>query len=165
MTARQFAAFDFVHVGPIEVERGPYGHIGEFTSQSRYPDAETAPLHAYGAGPFCRFEIAQRRNEAGLDILTLDGHPVYAGECENLAKRLGPSGYGAISSRSCFKGGQPANCRVNASVLSAARAGQVIDLWFRPMSCSVADRRGAETQQIRSLSPAWNKSKSATSTV
>jgi hypothetical protein len=150
---------DFHHVGRIEPERAPDGATLELMPQVRYKDAVTTPLHAYGSGPFCRFRIGRSCREPGLYVLTLEDDPVYAGECVDLSQRWGPNGYGGISPRNCFRGGQPTNCRVNAAILTAAKEGRRIDLWFSAFDGDTMDRRLAETHLIQSLTPPWNRAK------
>jgi hypothetical protein len=128
--ARIFAARDFEHLGTIDIERGKDGEVLTFMPQTRYTDASTVALHAYGGGPFCRFRIGRKRHDPGLYVLTLNDVLVYAGECVHVGKRWGPNGYGGISPRNCFHGGQPTNCRVNAAILTEALQGSRIDLWF-----------------------------------
>src|SRR5689334_382312 len=101
MTPLQRIGFTFEHIGPIEPERDGSGVHVAYLPQQRYQDAATAKLHAYGAGPFCRFRIGRKRREASLYVVMLDQQPVYAGECVNLEMRWGPNGYGGISPRNC----------------------------------------------------------------
>lgn len=159
MSVRNFVGRDFQHIGQINPERDRSGAFLELSPQDRYKDAGTTPLHAYGSGPFCRFRIGRDRREPGLYVLTLDGEPVYAGECVDLGKRWGPNGYGGISSRNCFRGGQPTNCRVNAAILQAIMEGRKIDLWFCPFDGDRGERRSTETELIQSLVPPWNRAK------
>lgn len=157
--ARTFADRDFEHLGTIELDRGDDGEIRTFMPQARYRDASVGALHAYGAGPFCRFRIGRQRHDAGLYVLTLDDVPVYAGECVDVGKRWGPNGYGGISPRNCFQGGQPTNCRVNAAILVEALRGCRIDLWFMIFHGTRDERLAVETALIRKLNPAWNRAK------
>jgi hypothetical protein len=89
VTRRRFADWDFDAIGRIEPERGRTGAYIELLPQARFRDVATAKLHAYGAGPFCRFRIARKRREPGLYVLMLDDAAVYAGECVDLEKRWG----------------------------------------------------------------------------
>lgn len=161
MNIRAVAGMMFEHIGQIVPQRDEAGLLLEFMPQGAYRDAATAKLHAYGSGPFCRFRIARSRREAGLYVLSLDDVPVYAGECLDLSKRYGPNGYGGISPRNCFDGGQPTNCRVNAAILSATKASHRLDLWFAALSSSRDERLAAETQLIQALHPTWNRAKLA----
>ena len=159
MSRRLIAEWDFELIGRIEPERNGTSAYLELMPQSRYEDAATAKLHAYGSGPFCRFRVARKRREPGLYVLTIDDEAVYAGECVDLQKRWGPNGYGGISPRNCFQGGQPTNCRVNAAILQSANQGRKLQLWFYPMDSGTEVRRAAETRLIRALQPSWNRAK------
>ena len=57
-----------------------------------------------------------------------------------------------ISPKSCFKGGQSTNCKVNHAILLAAREGERIDLWLHQTD----DPRPLEARLIRELAPSWN---------
>lgn len=149
---RTFTGMTFQSVGTIDPERDVSGSIRQFMPQPRYAKAETTPLNPNGAGPFCRFNIAQGINAAGVYVLTLDGEPVYTGKCENLARRWGGMGYGAISPKNCFVGGQSTNCKINNRVLRHTQAGRTLELWFHP----TADGAAAERALILDLRPAWN---------
>lgn len=159
MTERRFVLLDFEHLGLIEPDRDRSGALIELFPQARYKAADSASLHAYGAGPFCRFRMGRGRNQPGLYVVTLDGDPVYAGECVDLAKRWGLGGYGGISPRNCFIGGQSTNCRLNAAILKEAKAGRKIDLWFNVFDGSRDNRLGSETVLIQRLQPVWNRAK------
>lgn len=149
---RVFARMTFQKVGTIDPERDGSGTIRELIPQSRYAKADTTPLNPNGVGPFCRFSIAQGVNAAGVYVLTLNGSPVYAGKCENLAKRWGSMGYGAISPKNCFVGGQSTNCKINNRVLRDTQAGGSLELWFH----RTIDTSTAERTLILELRPEWN---------
>ncbi|WP_146000364.1 GIY-YIG nuclease family protein [Sinorhizobium medicae] len=153
---RRFADVEFSCIGAIEVERDSDGTLVELFPQARFSRAETTPLHAYGQGPFCRFYIGSKIRAAGLYVVTVTGEPLYVGECANLHKRWA-SGYGSISPRNCFRGGQQTNCRVNNLVLETARSGNRIELWFRPQSGAKADRIAVEAALVDALQPNWNR--------
>jgi hypothetical protein len=63
------------------------------------------------------------------------------------------NGYGRISPRNCFQGGQSANCRVNNLILDAAKNGHRIELWFTKSS----DRKTLEERLIARIRPHWNR--------
>lgn len=159
MTVRYFDDREFQHMGLILPDTDSTGAVLELMPQHRYKNAATLPLHAYGSGPFCRFRIGRDRKEQGLYVLCLDGDPVYAGECVNLGKRWSSNGYGGISPRNCFVGGQPTNCRVNAAILDATRKGSRIDLWFSQFGGNTQERQSVESKLIQSLKPPWNRAK------
>lgn len=159
MIKKKIVHWEFESLGSIEPKRDKTGALIELFPQARYKNAATTILHVYGAGPFCRFRIARGQNEPGLYVETLDGNPVYAGECVDLAKRWGPNGYGGISPRNCFVVGQSTNCRLNAAILSEAKAGRQINLWFYGFDGNRADRLRSETILIQTLQPVWNLAK------
>ena len=76
----------------------------------------------------------------------------YIGECANLSKRFN-MGYGNISPKNCFKGGQETNCRLNNLLYTAALAGGCISLWF----LQTANYKSVEAQLRRALNPPWNR--------
>ena len=66
--------------------------------------------------------------------LALDGDLRYVGECANLSARFNV-GYGNISPKNCFSGGQETNCRLNNLLYEAVLA---ISLGFFSPSCSLS---------------------------
>ena len=97
--------------------------------QGRYKNAKTLFRNAYGGGPFCKFRIPRHHKTSGVYALLVDGSIKYVGECINLSARYN-SGYGNISPRNCFKGGQETNCRLNAQVFREVHLGRRVELWF-----------------------------------
>src|SRR5579871_3679680 len=123
------ADYKFEYVSDIEPARDIDGSVRPFMPQDRYKNARNLPLNKYGSGPFCKFTIARRFQTSGVYALTVDDQIRYVGECANLSARFN-AGYGNISPKNCFKGGQETNCRLNNSVYMAAQAGGRISLWF-----------------------------------
>lgn len=119
----------FTFVCEIIPERDENGQFRRLTPQSRYQNVNGLALHRFGEGPFCRFRIPSQHAVAGVYVLTVDRVPKYVGECFNLSQRYN-MGYGQISPRNCFVGGQETNCRLNNQILEAAEAGNRIELWF-----------------------------------
>jgi hypothetical protein len=115
-------------------------------------------LHQYGSGPFCKFSIPSKYSDAGVYVLTVassvgkKGTIRYIGECRNLAKRYN-AGYGNISPRNCFVGGQRTNCRINNFVYEVLAVGQFVDLWF----LQTEDYKAVEAELISGLQPSWNR--------
>ncbi len=97
--------------------------------QERYAKRDLYPLNKYGAGPFCKFKIPATYPHPGVYILTMAGEIRYIGETTNLSRRYN-MGYGTISPKNCYKGGQETNVRMNNLIYNAAVAGEVISLWF-----------------------------------
>lgn len=97
--------YEFSHIADIEPMREPDGTVRPFLPQSRYANALNIPLNQYGTGPFCKFKIPGHYRTSGVYVLTIDGEIRYVGECANLSARFN-AGYGNISPRNCFQGGQ-----------------------------------------------------------
>jgi hypothetical protein len=143
---------DFAFVSPIEPERDESGAVLIVQPQARYANAGSLPLNAYGAGPFCKFRIPSRLRVAGVYVITIDGEARYVGECANFSARFN-AGYGNISPRNCFKGGQETNCRVNNLICEAAVQGRVVGLWFY----ATTDFKAIEARLRAALRLPWNR--------
>jgi hypothetical protein len=150
-TTQDLSGYAFAKVCLIQPECDRGGQPREYLPQGGYRNARSLPLHRYGAGPFCRFRIPANLPVRGVYLLLLDGSVCYVGECENLSARFN-MGYGQISPRNCYKGGQQTNCRLNHLILQAVKAGRQLELWFY----QTPDRRDVESALIRQLAPPWN---------
>jgi hypothetical protein len=147
----RLAGYEFEHICDIEPVRGTDHSVRLFTPQGRYKNVQSLPLNKYGTGPFCKFQIPKHLKVSGVYVLTLDTKVRYVGECANLSGRFNV-GYGNISPKNCFKGGQATNCRLNNLVYTAAQAGGRISLWF----FQTADYKAVETLLRAALNPTWN---------
>jgi len=148
----KFADYEFEHVCDIDPLRDTDGALRQQIPQARYQNARSLPLNRHGAGPFCKFRIPSRFQASGVYVLTLDKELRYVGECANLSARFN-SGYGNISPKNCFKGGQETNCRLNNLLYAALLAGQQVSLWF----FRTADYKPVEATLRPTLNPAWNR--------
>lgn len=127
--SHKFGDYEFTFVCPIELQRNADGVIEVDLPQERYVKRHLSRLHAYGAGSFCRFRIPSDWSYRGVYIITVDDVPHYVGKCEHLSKRYN-MGYGQISPRNCYEGGQSTNCRINKLILAEVQSGRTIKLWF-----------------------------------
>jgi 5-methylcytosine-specific restriction protein A len=84
--------------------------------------------------------------------LTVGEDIKYVGECEDLARRFGPLGYGHVSPRNCHTDGQATNCKVNSLVLQASGDQDRVHVWF----LEAADRKAVESRLIQAVGPPWN---------
>ena len=120
--------------------------------QPMYENVKNYPLHNYGKGPFCKFKINKNYSKkTGVYTIFIDGDLKYVGECDDLFKRFN-MGYGNISPRNCFEGGQPTNCRINSSIMNHFKQGLKIDLYFFETN----DRFKLEHELIKKYNPKWN---------
>lgn len=143
--------FEFVHICKIEPERDADGFVVSYMPQARYANVRGLPLHGYGNGPFCRYRIPGSHRTSGVYAYVVDEAPMYLGRCENLSSRIN-IGYGNISPKNCFSGGQQANCRLNNLIHQAAVSGSTIDLHFH----QTADFVAVEAALLLSARPPWN---------
>lgn len=143
--------YNFQLVCDLEPEKDTDGNIIEKYPQHEFDNKNDLPMHKYGSGPFCKFRIPNKLHKSGVYILKVDEVIKYIGECIDLSIRYN-TGYGQISPRNCYKGGQPTNCKINANILQAAKLGLKISLWFY----ETEDRFTVESIIIRNLNPEWN---------
>lgn len=120
--------------------------------QARYANVRGLPLNNYGSGPFCKFSIPSSYPVSGVYIISVDDEPLYVGECASLSARFN-AGYGNISPKNCFVGGQQTNCRVNSLIFAAAETGSSIALWF----CPTDDYKVMEAALRSALRLTWNR--------
>jgi len=150
---KEFEGLTFREVCEIVPDLNDNGFPIEYLPQSKYEHCTEIPLHEYGFGPFCQFKIPGEYNgKTGVYILEVDDEPKYIGECEDLGIRFN-MGYGNISPRNCYKGGQPTNCRINNLVLQTFKSCSKIKLFF----LETDSRFEIERFLIQKLNPEWNK--------
>jgi hypothetical protein len=142
----------FYPVGPLVPER-ENGQVRQLMPQAAFAGAKATRLNRYGAGPFCRFRIPANLPLRGVYALVVDQQVKYVGKCEHLSKRFN-MGYGQISPRNCFEGGQNTNCKINRLVLKVVEAGGEVRLWFHETDAE--DR--IEARLIAQHRPPWNGS-------
>lgn len=156
-TQRRIADLSFSHVGAIRPQRDRHGEVIAELPQTRFRNERKLPLHKYGRGPFCRFRVAVGWQRSGVYVLTNGNIPLYVGECQNLENRWGPNGYGGISPRNCYTGGQETNCRINNLIYAGTKTGAVYDLWFHAIAGDKQARLTVESKLVATLRPLWNK--------
>lgn len=148
----QIGETTFTLVCEISPARTSEGILLVVYPQNRYQNAAGLRLNRYGAGPFCKFKIPNKYTVAGVYILSVNGEPKYVGECENLASRYN-TGYGNISPRNCFEGGQETNCRINNLIYDSLFRQNVVKLWF----LATPDYKSLETKLRAALRLPWNR--------
>lgn len=135
----------------IVPEKNAYGAINEYYPHNKYMNAATSKLHKHGIGPFCKFRIPASLNLAGVYVIKVEDFIKYVGESENLSRRFN-TGYGNISPRNCFVGGQSTNCKINNYILNETQKGHRIHLYF----VKTEDRFLVEGELIKKHKPEWN---------
>jgi hypothetical protein len=146
------AGYEFEYVGDIEPLQGAEGVVSQFAPQGLYKNVRNVLLNKYGAGPFCKFKITNRFQTSGVYIIAAGTGIRYVGECANLSARFN-AGYGNISPKNCFKGGQETNCRLNNLIYLATVAGERMSLWF----FRTTDYKLVESELKQLCNPPWNR--------
>lgn len=118
----------FQFIQQLQPQRDANGQILKFYPQGAYDNKDNLPLLDDGNGPFCKFTI-EAGNWPGVYLWVEWNTVIYIGETKNLGNRFN-TGYGQISPRNCFVGGQSTNCRMNQVVLEHTEKGRCIDLYF-----------------------------------
>ena len=149
---KQIDLYEFRYIGPIRPQTEADGTIKTFLPQTAFTKRPDLALHAYGTGPFCKFVIPKNLRESGVYAFTIADEIMYIGECVRFDSRFNV-GYGQISPRNCYNGGQPTNCRINNLVYQSAQAGKQVDLWF----IATPNYKIIEANLISLLKPVWNR--------
>jgi hypothetical protein len=123
----------------------------EYYPSNKYNNRANKKLNKYGKGPFCRFRIPNTLNSEGVYIIKVNNDIMYIGECENLSRRFN-LGYGLISPRNCFVGGQSTNCKINSYILQEMKNGSKVYLFFY----ETGERFKIESKLIKKYKPEWN---------
>lgn len=147
----EILGYSFKYVSNICPDKDPKGNILEFFPQNRYVNKKSLSLHKYGAGPFCKFRINKNLSIPAVYIIRAEEDIFYVGECQDLSSRFN-AGYGNISPRNCFEGGQRTNCRINNLILLRVENGLKIELWF----FQTRNRKQIEAELISRTQPLWN---------
>jgi hypothetical protein len=148
----EIGPYTFAHICKIDPVRNDDGTVRQYMPQGKFNNLKGLPLSEYGHGPFCKFRVPNTFRTSGVYALQIAGAVNYIGECQNLAARYN-AGYGNISPRNCFKGGQDTNCRLNNLICLAAIDGSAIDLWFHP----TPNHKTAELDLLAIQKWAWNR--------
>ncbi len=153
MTKLEIQDYTFDHVCEIIPNLDDEGNAVEILPQSQYENKKNLGLNKYGKGPFCKFTIDRKYSgKTGVYVILVNDDIQYIGECDDFFKRFG-MGYGNISPKNCFQGGQSTNCRINSDILSLFKLKKSIQLYFLETN----DRFKIEHELIVNQNPPWNK--------
>jgi len=126
----EIGGLPFKFVQDLSPKRDNEGKIIQDMPQSRYNKSATCKLNAHGQGPYCKFSIDSRwMGYSGVYGLFSKNNLLYLGRCVDLSERFN-KGYGTISPRNCFVGGQSTNCKINMMVLAQSLKGDRVSLYF-----------------------------------
>lgn len=149
----EIGSYTFVHICAVVPKVDGNGKISAFQPQASYVNHSNLAIHKYGDGPFCKFMIPRIHRFEGVYALTIGDEIKYLGECRNLSSRYN-TGYGNISPRNCYEGGQRTNCRINSLIFQELLRGKQINLWFM----QTREHKAIEKDLLLRLQPppAWN---------
>ena len=144
----------FVKHGPITLVPNPASSDGLYYPQRNYDNKRNHPLLP-GISmdtPFCKFQ-PDLPSVSGVYIWVdqKTGEIEYIGEALDLRSRFN-TGYGNISPRNPFVGGQSTNVRMNRFTLQEYQKGNIIEIYYTETD----KRKELEAALISSIKPAMN---------
>lgn len=142
--------YEFNYIETLELLNNKEGKL-YYKPQSRYKKAKESSLHEFGNGEFCKFKLNNAKNISGVYAWIINDEVIYIGEAVNFKKRFN-MGYGIISPRNCFVGGQKTNCKMNKVVLDTYKNGQNIDIYFY----ETKDYKAIEKELLKSITTPYN---------
>ena len=120
--------YEFKFIQQIIPERNPDGSVKKYYPQKSYNNIKNLPILKNGNGAFCRFQI-DVKDVPGVYLWVVNNEVIYIGETARLRMRFN-TGYGNISPRNCFAGGQSTNCKMNKVAMSCFENGEPVNLYF-----------------------------------
>jgi len=147
--------YEFEYIQELAPVKNIDGKIKLFHPEEKYNNVKNHKLLSVGTGPFCHFSINPKwASVSGVYAFYFDDELRYIGQCLNFAQRFN-MGYGTISPRCCYEGGQSTNCKMNKVVLAAYENGQKVDLYFY----ASPDYDRVEFDLIQNFKPRHNTSR------
>ncbi len=151
---KKLLGYDFEYVQDIKPVVDRYGRILEYSPQGQYDKRDSFALNRHGSGTFCRFSINPKwSGVSGVYTFFIDDKLVYIGQASDFAKRFN-MGYGNISPKNCYVGGQSTNCKINKLVLNSVKAGQRVSVYFHITN----GYNQVESELIKHYKPQYNTS-------
>ncbi|KKB53192.1 hypothetical protein HMPREF1212_01355 [Parabacteroides sp. HGS0025] len=130
MLSKILLNYEFKFIQNLSPEANENGDIIEFRPQELFTKKDIIPLHKHGSGTFCHFSIDKKWNGlSGVYAFYIDDQMIYIGKCQDLGNRFN-QGYGCISPKNCFQGGQSTNCKLNKVILEAIKKQQTVTVYF-----------------------------------
>lgn len=127
---KNLMSYKFVFVQNIKPCKNSNSTIKEFYPQSKYKNKNNEQLNKYGYGAFCKFSVNDKyKGKCGVYAYYIDDKLVYIGKCKDFALRFN-YGYGNISPKNCYIGGQSTNCKINKIVLESLKDKKDVSIYF-----------------------------------
>lgn len=150
--SRYVNCYNFGYLCDIKPDVDERGLIKQYKPQPLYKNISGYPLNKYGKGTFCKFRVPNNISISGVYAIYVDDDLKYIGECVDLSDRFN-TGYGQISPRNCYLGGQETNCRINKIILREASRNKRISLYFY----KTKKHKLVEREILGQFKPSWNK--------
>lgn len=144
--------YEFYFVQYLIPECDAEGNVVKYYPQNKFNNKKGLPLSYHGKGAFCRFSI-NAGDMPGVYLWVVDGQIIYIGETSRLQQRLN-NGYGIISPRNCYIGGQNTNCKMNKVILDYHEFGKMVSLYFHPTT----EHKMVELELLRKVKTPYNAS-------
>lgn len=103
---------------------------------------------------FCRINIAKEYQTCGVYIWLEEDEIIYIGKTVNFSKRVN-EGYGRISPRNCYTGGQSTNCKMNHEIYKIFQRKGNVKLYIIPLNKSEYSK--VEKELIEKIPTKYNK--------
>lgn len=100
---------------------------------------------------FCSFRMTGLPRTCGVYLWVVDDEIIYIGETINFYKRFN-DGYGNISPRNCYQGGQSTNVKMNRAALDLWQKGKRIEIYV----CETNEYRRIETILLSRITTEYN---------
>lgn len=144
--------YEFDYIETIEIKEKITKEKPEHPAE-RYKkkNKKNLPLLQEGLLDFCKFKLQNAKDVCGVYAWVINDEVVYIGEAINFRKRFN-MGYGIISPRNCFVGGQKTNCKMNNVVLETYKNGQTIDIYF----FETKDYKAVEKELLLEITTRYN---------
>lgn len=143
--------YEFRYLQDLLPDCNEAGNVIKFYPQNDYINKKNLPLSCHGKGAFCRFSI-KAEDWPGVYLWVVDEQIIYIGETAGLRLRFN-MGYGNISPRNCYVGGQSTNCKMNKVVLSMYEQGKIVSLYFY----NTTDYKRVELDLLGNINTMYNK--------
>jgi hypothetical protein len=143
--------YEFRYLQDLLPQCSEAGKVIKFYPQKDYNNKNNLPLSFHGEGAFCRFSI-KTEDYPGVYLWVVDKQIIYIGETAGLRQRFNV-GYGNISPRNCYVGGQSTNCKMNKVVLNMYEQGKIVSLYFH----YTTDYKRVELDLLGKINTMYNK--------
>ena len=142
--------YTFTYIQDLIPQCDADGTAIKYYPQAKYDNKAGLALLYHGKGAFCQFSIVAD-DWPGVYLWVVDGKIIYIGETAGLKQRFN-NGYGYISPRNCYVGGQSTNCKMNKVVLENFESGNVVSLYFY----QTADYKRVELELLSEINTPYN---------